>query len=80
MKPGTNPEAIKVRAQSACGCIKEGGICRDIDVNGCKPSATIDCKKAVQEINDIWTGFSISDNICRWSSYFTQMVADSCII
>ena len=83
MKPGADPEAADARAQSACGCIKEGEMvvsCRDIDEQGCKPTATIDCKKAVQELNDVWIEGEISDNLCRKARRFMQLLADSCMI
>ena len=77
------PTAADARAQSACGCIKEGGVvvsCRDIGENGCKPTATIDCKKAVQELNDVWVEGEISDNICRQVRRFMQLLAETCMI
>ena len=83
MKPGADPEAAEAQAESACGCIKEGGMvvsCRDIGEHGCKPTATIDCKEAVQELNDVWIEGQISDNICRKVRRFMQLLADTCMI
>ena len=82
MKPGTDPEAVGDRTESACGCIRVGGMiesCRDIDdIDGCKPNATTDCKKAVQEMNDVWIEGAISDIFCSNVRRSTQMLALTC--
>ena len=83
MKPGTNAGQIARRAASACGdCKINQGIviigCRDIDENGCKPTASIDCKEAVQELNNTWIEGDTSDWFCRSLRRFIQMLSDTC--
>ena len=82
MKPGTDWEPVARRVESACNCTKEvgGGIgsCRDIDENGCKPSAHIDCKIAVQEMNNIWIEGAIRDIFCSYARGSTHMLALTC--
>ena len=78
MKPGTDWEVVARQVESACGCIKGGESCRYIDENGCKPSATIYCKKAVQEMNDVWIEGAISDIFCSNLRRSTQMLALTC--
>ena len=83
MKPGTNAGQIARRAASACGdCKTNQGIiiigCRDIDENGCKPSANIDCKIAVQEMNNIWIEGAIRDIFCSYARGSTHMLAVTC--
>ena len=82
IKPGAEPEAADARAFSVCGCIKEKEMivsCRDIGKQGCKPTATTDCKKAVQELNDVWIEGEISDNLCRKARRFMQWIANTCM-
>ena len=83
MKPGTNAGQIARRAASACGdCKTNQGIiiigCRDIDENGCKPTPSIDCKEAVQELNNTWIEGDTSDWFCRSLRRFIQMLSDTC--
>ena len=83
MKPGTDWEAVASRAESACGCNNGEPVpCRDMDENGCKPNATIDCKRAVQGINDVWIEGDIRymTRACRIARKDIQMYADSCNI
>ena len=84
MKRGRDWEAVAGRVESACNCTKEvgGGIgsCRDIDENGCKPMATIDCKINVQEMNAIWIEGAILDIFCSYARGSTHMLALTCIV
>ena len=81
MKTDRDWEAVALQVESACGCTKvEGGIesCRYIDENGCKPTASIDCKEAVQELNNTWIEGDTSDWFCRSLRRFIQMLSDTC--
>ena len=81
MKSVTDWEAVASRVETACVCIKGGGgieSCRDIDENGCKPIATKDCKKAVQEMYDIWIEGAIRDIFCSYARGSTHMLAVTC--
>ena len=54
MKPGANPKEAIEQFGLGCGC-NGGWPCSDVDgVDGCKASASTDCKKAVQRLDDLW--------------------------
>ena len=78
MKPGTDWEDVARRVESACGCTKGGESCHELDENGCKPIATIDCKKAVQEMNYIWIEGAMRDIFCSYARGSTHMLALTC--
>ena len=81
MKRSRDWEAVARRVELACGCKKVvGGIdsCRDIDENGCKPTAKIDCKINVQEMNNIWIEGAILDIFCSYARGSTHMLALTC--
>ena len=78
MKPGTDWEDVARRVESACGCTKGGESCLELDENGCKPTASIDCKEAVQELNNTWIEGDTSDWFCRSLRRFIQVLSDTC--
>ena len=85
MNPGANPKQAIEQFDLSCEC---NGYwpCRDIDNNGCKPSASTDCKNAVQRLDDLWIKTPSGDIIptdphgiyCDLARYTIRMLATKC--
>ena len=92
MKPGVNFTEAGIRMHSRCGCDPERGEpCRDLEEGPsctgpcqCKPTASADCKQAVQEFDDSWVDDpdKIDDDPnhfhCAMVRIITYMMASSC--
>ena len=87
MKPGVNPREAAEQFDLSCGCNGRWP-CRDIDNNGCKPSASMDCKNAIQKVDYLWIKNPIAEidptdpygRYCGDARYMSYYLASKCNI